>query len=57
MLLDQAAVLDGATLRSLDAIHLAAAQTLGDGLVEVITYDQRLANAAQRIGLRVIAPG
>jgi predicted nucleic acid-binding protein len=57
MLLDQAAVLDGATLRSLDAIHLAAAQTLGDGLVEVITYDQHLANAAQRIGLRVIAPG
>jgi uncharacterized protein len=56
VLLDHAAALDGATLRSLDAIHLAAAQALGDGLVEVITYDHRTADAAQRIGLPVIAP-
>ena len=56
VLLDRAAALDGAPLRSLDAIHLAAAQTLGEGLVEVITYDHRMARAAHRIGLAVIAP-
>lgn len=56
VLLDQAATLSGATLRSLDAIHLAAAQALGAGLAEVITYDHRMADAAHQIGLPVIAP-
>jgi uncharacterized protein len=56
VLLDQAAARDGATLRSLDAIHLAAAQALGDGLVELITYDHRMADAARGIGLPVTAP-
>jgi hypothetical protein len=56
VLLDQAAALDGATLRCLDAIHLAAAQALGNGLVELITYDRRMADAAHRIGLPVVAP-
>jgi predicted nucleic acid-binding protein len=55
-LLDQAAALNGAALRSLDAIHLAAAQALGDGLAEVITYDHRMADAARQIGLPVAAP-
>jgi uncharacterized protein len=55
-LLDQAAGLGDATLRSLDAIHLAAAQTLGDALAEVITYDARMAEAARRLGLAVAAP-
>lgn len=56
LLLDQAAVLNGESLRSLDAVHLAAAQAVGDGLAEVITYDRRMADAAHRIGLPVIAP-
>jgi predicted nucleic acid-binding protein len=56
VLLDAAAALDGATLRSLDAIHLAAAQTLGDGLAEVVTYDRRMADAARGLGLVVSAP-
>jgi predicted nucleic acid-binding protein len=55
-LLDQAAALNGTTLRSLDAIHLAAAQTLGEGLAEVITYDSRMADAASHVGLPVAAP-
>jgi predicted nucleic acid-binding protein len=55
-LLDQAAALNGTTLRSLDAIHLAAAQTLGEGLAEVITYDNRMANAARQLGLPIAAP-
>ena len=56
-LLDEAGALeDGASLRSLDAIHLAAAQALGDGLGELVTYDQRMAAAARRLGLKVTAP-
>lgn len=56
LLLDAAAALDGATLRSHDAIHLAAAQALGGQLVEIITYDRRMAGAAAGIGLAVSAP-
>src|SRR5437588_8584373 len=32
-----------ANLRSLDAIHLATAQLLGDDLARIVTYDARLA--------------
>jgi predicted nucleic acid-binding protein len=53
VLLDDAASLDGAVLRSLDAIHLAAARALGDDLVELVTYDHRMVEAAQRIDLPV----
>ena len=56
VLLDAAAALDGAGLRSLDAIHLAAAQALGDGLVAVVTYDHRMAGAARGFGLATSAP-
>jgi predicted nucleic acid-binding protein len=56
LLLDQAATLDDGSLRSLDAIHLAAAQALGTGLAELITYDRRMADAAQHLRLPVGAP-
>ena len=56
VLLDEAALLDGPRIRSLDAIHLASARALGDDLREVITYDQRMAAAAERLGLTVAAP-
>ena len=55
-LLDDAATLDGGVLRSLDAIHLAAAQTLGDELSMIITYDERMTAAARLMGLTVSAP-
>jgi predicted nucleic acid-binding protein len=55
-LLDVAGELAGSTLRSLDAIHLAAAQTVGSDLVEVITYDRRMTEAATSLGLLVAAP-
>ncbi len=42
-LLDAAAMLDAGILRSLDGINLAAAQTLGDDLTAVVTYDDRMA--------------
>ena len=43
-------------LRSLDAIHLAAALELGDELEAVVTYDARMARAAEQLGLVVSAP-
>jgi predicted nucleic acid-binding protein len=55
-LLDTAAQLDGPSLRSLDAIHLAAAQALGAELEGVVTYDVRMQAAANGFGLSVASP-
>jgi predicted nucleic acid-binding protein len=55
-LLDAAAWLDGGVPRSLDAIHLAAARTLGDELTAVVTYDGRMSAAADLVGLTVGTP-
>ena len=55
-LLDRAAGLPTAhLLRSLNAIHLAAAETL-PALRAVVTYDTRMQAAAQALGLPVDAP-
>ena len=43
-------------LRSLDAIHLATAQHLGADLARIVTYDDRLENAAENLGLTVARP-
>ena len=43
-------------LRSLDAIHLAAALELGDELDGIVSYDDRLSDAAELLGVAVIAP-
>lgn len=53
---EHAATLDPDVLRSLDALHLAAALDLGDDLDGIITYDDRLATAAAALGIAVIAP-
>ena len=55
-LFDEAGRLEPATLRTLDAFHLAAALDLGDDLEGIVTYDDRLAQAAQANGIPVIAP-
>jgi predicted nucleic acid-binding protein len=56
-LLDAAATLaPGTMLRSLDAIHLAAAQSLGAELSSVITYDRRMQESAAALGIAVAAP-
>jgi predicted nucleic acid-binding protein len=55
-LLDQAGSLVPAAMRSLDAIHLAAALSLGDDLDELVTYDVRLAAAASTCGLPTSSP-
>ncbi len=56
-LLDAAATLEPAPLRSLDAIHLAAALAVGAALTGVVTFDRRMAEAARALGVRVEAPG
>jgi predicted nucleic acid-binding protein len=55
-LLEAAAALDPAILRSLDAIHLAAAQVFGDEVTALVTYDGRMAHAAVLLELRVDSP-
>ena len=42
------------TLRSLDAIHLAAAVAVG--ATSMLTYDDRLGGAANLLGFEVLAP-
>ena len=44
-------------LRSLDAIHLASALAVGEGLLAFVCYDARLTAAARRTKLAVTAPG
>ena len=55
--LDAAAAMSPPALRSLDAIHLATALSIADPDLEVITYDDRLADAARAAGLAVVQPG
>ena len=44
-------------LRSLDAIHLAAALGLGEDLDAMVVYDRQLATAAQEAAIRTVSPG
>lgn len=56
-LYEAAADLEPPSLRSLDALHLAAALSLGRDLAGVVTYDIRMADAASELDLNVEAPG
>lgn len=53
-LFTEAGLLTGADLRSLDALHLAAAIRLE--VDAVITYDARMTDAATSLGMSVLAP-
>ena len=53
---ERAGELEPGPMRSLDALHLAAALALGDELDGIVTYDDRLADAAAVHGVEVIAP-
>lgn len=55
-MLAQASKLEPATLRTLDALHLATALSLSDDLGVFIAYDERLIAAAQRHGLTAVRP-
>lgn len=54
---EEAGRLGPSLLRSLDAIHLAAALDLGDELEGLVTYDDRLASSALANGVAVLRPG
>ena len=55
-LCERAAILEPRLLRSLDAIHLAAALEMGDDLRGLVTYDHRLAAGAESLGIEVLTP-
>lgn len=54
--LDRAGSLLPGDLRSLDAIHVASALSLGDELEDLVTYDARMAAAAIAHGLSAVGP-
>ena len=54
--LEKAATLTPAALRSLDAIHLATALLLEQADLAFVTYDDRLARAAEEQGLSLLQP-
>lgn len=57
-LLDAAgSLLPGTVLRSLDAIHLAAASLMTADLRAIVTYDVRMISAATQLGLATVSPG
>lgn len=51
----EAGLLAGQHLRSLDALHLAAAIRIG--VDRVVTYDARMSDAARSLGIPVSSPG
>jgi predicted nucleic acid-binding protein len=55
-LLASAAQIEPLELRSLDAIHLAAAAGLGMQLEAVLSYDVRMLGAAVALGLPTASP-
>lgn len=55
-LLRMAADLPPPSLRSLDAIHLASALSLGDDLGGLVTYDDRLTEGARSSRVTVYTP-
>ena len=53
---ERAAMLEPDLLRSLDALHLAAALEMGDELEGLVSYDQRMSQGAGTLGIEVVAP-
>lgn len=56
-IIEHASRLPGDTLRSLDAIHLATALMLRDNIDVFLTYDRRLAEAAEASKIATACPG
>lgn len=53
---DGAASLPGG-VRTLDAIHIASAQAIGDALAFLMSYDKRMLDVAHSVGIPIAAPG
>ncbi len=56
-LLADAARIEPRVLRSLDAIHVAAALRVAEVIDAVVTYDDRMVDAVVDCGLSVLTPG
>jgi predicted nucleic acid-binding protein len=56
-ILERAARLEPPELRTLDALHVASALSLGSDLLAFVTYDHRQRAAARKAGLSVMTPG
>jgi predicted nucleic acid-binding protein len=54
---DVAETIGPPTLRTLDALHVGAAFSVGDLLTSFVTYDKRMRDAALLTGLPVVTPG
>ena len=52
----QAGLMGPSNMRSLDAVHVAAAMSLGPDLGAVVTYDDRMIAVAALFGLPVASP-
>jgi predicted nucleic acid-binding protein len=55
-ILDAAGTLEPRVHRTLDAIHLATAIAVGDDLETIVTYDDRMIEAARLLGLATSSP-
>ena len=55
-ILDAAGTLEPQVLRTLDAVHLATAMAIGDDLEVIVTYDERMIEAARLVGLPTASP-
>ena len=53
---DAAANLPGG-IRTLDAVHVASAQAIGDTLACLVSYDKRMLDIAHSVGMPIAAPG
>ena len=56
-LIDDAADIGEASLRSLDAMHLASALSIRSDMASFIAYDLRLGDAVVAAGLELLRPG
>jgi predicted nucleic acid-binding protein len=55
-ILDAAGTLEPRVLRTLDAIHVATAMAVGDDLDAIVTYDDRMLEAATMLGFQTATP-
>ena len=55
-ILEAAGTLEPRVLRTLDAIHLATSLAVGDDLDTIVTYDDRMVEAARFLGLSTATP-
>lgn len=54
--IESASLLPDASLRSLDAVHVASALLLGADLTAFVTYDKKLLASAAALGLPAVRP-